>query len=117
VQAQIIPLEPSIAEYDFTVPIQGATYRFDVRWNEAAAAWYFDLTDPAGALVVAGVKIVLGTLLGKSSGHELFARGGVFLAYDTTKTDTEATFDDIGRRVLLLFVPMDVFAFKKNLAT
>ncbi len=79
---------------------------FDVHWNDRDSAWYFSLLDSAGLTIISGVKIVLGTALARSSAHAFFSTN--FLkAFDTSGQNREATFDDIGVRVILLHATVD----------
>ncbi len=100
-----IPFAPSIGEYDFTSVIGGIAYVFDVRWNARAAAWFFDVREASGIFVMRGIKIVLGCYLGRLSNHPLFANG-VMVAVDLSGAEREATFDDLGRRVAIQYIPV-----------
>ncbi len=111
-----IPLIPSEPWYTLTVPLDnpegdGTTaYVFVVRWNERDEHWYFDLLEQDNTAILTGVRIVLGTYLGRRSRHPLL-RGGVFIAIDTTGEGRDAAFDDLGTRVVLrYFTVQDVMA-------
>lgn len=103
-----IPLTPSEPWYTVTVPIDnpegdGTTpYVFELRWNDFDASWYFHLSQVDGTAILTGVRIVLGMFLGRRSNHELL-KNGVFIAIDTTGKGRDATFDDLGTRVLLRY--------------
>lgn len=100
----ILPFIPSVAAYEFSVEIDGVSYTFVVRWNSRAAAWYFDVLE--GITPVArGLKIVLGTYLGRGITHDLF-RLGAIVAVDTAQEGRDATFDDLGTRVEVRHLPM-----------
>lgn len=99
-----IPFQPSIGLYRFGTPIDDSSYVFDVRWNSRDAAWYFDVREADLTPIVYGVKIVLGTYLGRRKNHRLFRRG-VMVATDTTGQGREATFDDLGARVVVRWIP------------
>jgi hypothetical protein len=73
-------------------------YTFDVRWNTRDEAWRFDMYDPDGILMVAGVKIVLNTPLGRRSAHPFF-NNNTIRAVDTSLSNLDPGFDDIGYRV------------------
>lgn len=95
-----LPVAPSDPNNQFQVSLNDDVYTFDVRWNTRDEAWYFDLTDAEGRVIVAGVKIVLGALLGRRSSHPFF-RQNVLVAIDTTLENRDPGFDDLGTRVLL----------------
>ena len=95
-----IPILPGDPNNQFQVVLNDAVYTFDVRWNTRDEAWYFDLTDSEGRLIVAGIKIVLGALLGRRSSH-LFFRNNVLVAIDSTLANQDAAFNELGVRVFL----------------
>lgn len=101
-----VPFVPSVPSYSMTVPIEGASYALDVRWNERAGAWYFDVRELDGAPIALGIKIVLGAYLGRQSNHPLFL-SGTFVAHDTSRRKREAGLDDIGTRVVVLYATND----------
>jgi hypothetical protein len=74
------------------------TYTFDVRWNTRANAWYFDMYDPDGIIMVAGVKVVLNTPLGRRSAHPFFSNNAI-IAIDSAVPRRDPGFDDISERV------------------
>lgn len=78
---------------DFGVP-----YLFDVRWNARAASWYFDMFEADETPIISGVRIVLGTYLGRRCTHDFFRRG-VLVAVDTSGAGRDAGLDDLGARV------------------
>lgn len=100
-----IPFAPSIGAYRFATVIGTGSYTFDVRWNTRDAAWYFDVSDSDGAFIVVSVKVVLGAYLGRRSNHPLFANG-VLVAVDLSGQELDATFDDLGTRVALQYIPV-----------
>lgn len=95
-----IPVIPSDPNNQFSVVLNDELYTFDIHWNRSDNAYYFDLLDSEGQYIVAGVKIVLGTLLGRRSAHPFFEQN-VLVAIDSTPTNQDASFDDLGVRVFL----------------
>lgn len=98
----IIPLL-SDASYRFATNIEDENFIFYLRWNSRDSAWYFDLLEQDGTMIVRGVKVVLGAPLARSTVHRLFT-DGVFVARDTTKSGKEPTLDDLGTRVQLWYM-------------
>lgn len=104
----LIPFVPSVPNYRLATIIEDVEYLFDVRWNardnvdpetgEALGAWYFDVRESDETPIACGLKIVLGTYIGRHVNHTLF-RDGVFVAVDTERTRREATLHDLGTRV------------------
>ncbi len=97
-----LPFVPSIPNYRVATTLDGTQYVFDVRWNGREGAWYFDIRTEDATLIRAGIKIVLGALLG---GREASAEmpAGVFLASDLAGTGTDAGIDDLGARVCVYY--------------
>lgn len=94
----ILPFQPSIPNYRFETILNDLPYVFDVRWNERDSAWYFDLYEEDTHPIELGIKVVIGTYLGRTSTHPLFARG-VLAVIDTSGAYEDAGFDDLGTRV------------------
>jgi hypothetical protein len=88
-----------------SIPFQRARtskYVVDLRWNERAAAWFMDLYDEAESPIRVGIKVVIGTWLGRRSVDPRFPPGAI-VAIDTSGAGRDATLDDLGTRVILLF--------------
>lgn len=102
----VLPFVPSVPAYDFSVDIDGVSYTFDVRWNDRAGVWYVDVIESDGAPVAYGLAIVLGAYIGRGRVHDLFQRG-VFVARDTSRRGLDASLDDLGTRVEVLYLPID----------
>lgn len=104
---QILPLIPGEAEYRFTTTLADRDYAIRVYWNERDEAWYLDIAELDGAgerPVFYGIKVVLGSALGRTSKHPLF-RHGQLMALDYSGTGQDATFWDFGVRVVVAYVP------------
>lgn len=99
--ALVLPFDSSSPYYTFTTTIEGAEYRFNVRWNGRDAAWYFDVLELDNTPIVHGVKVVLGCYLGRHTNHPLF-RQGVIVATDLSSAGRDATVDDLGTRVVVM---------------
>lgn len=100
---QIIPLDVRDGSPNFRIGVSldfGVPYLFDVRWNSRDSSWYMDVLEADETAIVSGVRLVLGTYLGRRTRHPLFARG-VFVMFDSSGSGAEATLDDLGTRVQL----------------
>ena len=102
-----LPVVGSIAHYDFTTTIGNATYKLELNWNTREQFWYMGVTDANGNVLLAGIKLVLGTFLGRAAHGFSPFKDGVFVCYDSTRKGQEASFDDIGGRVKLRYIPSE----------
>lgn len=99
----VLPFVPSEPFYQFATVIEDQNYVFDVRWNGRDSAWYFDVQTETNEVIRRGIKVVLGAYLGRVSTHALFENGAI-VALDTSRKQVDATFDDIGVRVFVLYL-------------
>ena len=99
-----LPFVASEFNYRVTTLLDDTEYIFDVRWNGRDEAWYFDLSDAEGTLIRAGTKIVLGSYLGRRSVDSRYPNG-VFAASDLSGGNRDATYTDLGTRVVVFYYP------------
>ncbi len=100
-----LPLVPGLGHYTFTTTLSDVPFEFEVRWNERDGAWYLSMYDTDGTPMAEGMKIVLGAFLGRRSVHPWFAEN-ILAVVDTTLTEVDATFDDLGVRILVKHWPV-----------
>lgn len=98
----VIPFQPSTAYYSFATVLDGNTYTFRVHWNHREDAYYFDLLDQFGNLIIAGIKVVLGVELGWRCQDPRFPPGAMAAA-DTSGSGVDPGFADLGGRVIVLY--------------
>lgn len=100
----VLPFVPSVGHYDFDCSIADALYTFEVRWNSREnvdkngvpqGAWMFDIYEADETVVAQGLKINIGSYMGRYSTHSLF-QNGVFAAIDVSGDYLDPTFDDLG---------------------
>lgn len=93
---------------EFDTVLDGVSYTVQHYWNTRDEAWYLNLLDVNGDPIFSGIKIVLGVALGRRVTDPRMP--GVFAARDlaaTTLNDQrDATFDDLGSRVVVDFYPL-----------
>jgi hypothetical protein len=115
--ATVLPFVGSIQSYRITTTIGSSKYQFDVRWSDRDSAWYFDLSDAAGAPIIKGSKITLGAYIGRLGATVPPLRDGILVALDLSRSGQEATFDDLGTRVQVRYVPIEDFIARLNTST
>lgn len=98
-----IPLRVGVPFYDLQVPLDGTTYTLQVRWNTRYSAWYMDVLDEQGStMLVGGLALLLGAAISaKVTGRPY---PGFFVMLDTSGTNVDAGFSDLGDRVLLEYL-------------
>lgn len=111
---QQIPFTPGDPSYEFETQLGSETVRFVVYWNSRDEAWYFDLRSADNRPIAHGIKIVLGVPLGRRVAHPIFRRG-MLVAIDVSGTGRDATLDDLGVRVRVVY--MTGFEYAALIAT
>ena len=101
-----IPLIPSEPNYRFSTELAGVSFLIDIRWNERSESWYMDVLSEDETQLLSGMAIVLGTLIGIRS-TTIGRPDGQFIVSDLTGKGLDATFDDLGIRVLMYFYTVD----------
>lgn len=103
-----IPLEPGLPHQAFRVDLDGATYVLELRWNSRAEEWFIRLSD-GDEKPISSTKVALGV--------PLFCRSvdprrplGKFFALDTAGRGEDAAFEDLGRRVQLVYADAESVA-------
>lgn len=98
-----IPTSTTLANYRFTIELDGAVYGLALFFNSRDERWYYDLFDETGTLLRAGLKAATGwpsLRLDKSRNRP---PGDIF-AIDPTSLDTEPGLNDLGDSVTLTYV-------------
>ena len=101
---QQLPLTSAFPSYRFGTSLDGKQFTIDVRWNSRDAAWYMDVLTEDGTPVRHGIKLVLGTLLGRRVASPDYP-DGVLTAVDLARLNRDATLTDLGDRVAVIFIP------------
>lgn len=104
--AERLPFDSAAEDYLVTVPLDGVTYRLRVRWNGRAAAWLLDLLTDDGTPIVHGRRLAVG--------HDIWQQAryrpvppGVLIPYDTERTQRDPGRQDLGGRVVGLYVTLE----------
>lgn len=101
---QILPLVPfteTVREYYFATTIADVTYNVRAYWNDRDEAAYLDIRDVNDEAIMLGVKVVLGTNLGRTYDDALVNLGAL-MALDLSGQLRDATAEDFGRRVIVI---------------
>lgn len=90
---------------DFTVftELEGVAYGFRYRWSDREGSWFLDLLDAAGAVVLAGRKLVADLPLLFRFVDPRLPPGDLFVV-DTTGSGQPPSYGDLGRRILVQYL-------------
>lgn len=102
-----LPIVQESAWFSFATELDGAGFTFTWRWNDRAAAWFFDLADSDGGVIATGVKLVVNLPLLVPFHANARCPAGELIAIDTTGQGLDAEFEDLGRRVVVLYASED----------
>lgn len=92
----------TIPYYTQKVTLDGQTFTLEFKWNIREEFWYMNLLNDDNVAIVSGIKIVTNWPLLRRVTNEERPLGD-FFAYDITDVGTEAGFEELGERVLLLY--------------
>lgn len=101
--ASNLPFVPSLNNYRFSTKLESTQYVFDVYWNDRDNAWHFDISDATAAPIAYGLKVVLGTIIGRTITDARFPTG-IFLVADTSSQGLDAGYDDLGARIIVQYI-------------
>ena len=96
-----IPVVPSVSSQTMRVELNGAFYTLKVTWNIRLEAWVLSISDEDQVLLVSELTLVQGAeLLGP---YPAVQGLGAMEVVDTEGHYAEATLDNLGDTVLLLY--------------
>lgn len=101
-----IPLRNDMPVAEFQVELDGQTFTIEQRWNFRSEQWTFSLADALGVPIFEGVGGVVDFPLGRRVQDERMPPGFLMLK-DTAGQHREATFQDLGLRVQLIYMTRD----------
>lgn len=111
--ADLIPFIQSDNNYQLTVPLTGDSgtdnFIINTRWNSRDAAWYIDIYENDYTPVALGLKLVLGSNIGRSYKHKVFFQEHFLQVVDTSGSRKDAAYDDLGGRIVVVHMSMSEF--------
>ena len=97
-----LPVAADVPYQSFSTTLNGAVYRIRLRYNTRAGFWSLDLADAAGAPLLSGLAIRLGTDLLSQFASEGFPPGKLF-AVNWVAAHREPDRETFGRDVSLVY--------------
>ena len=105
-----LPINQTSAHFGFRCELDGITWTFTFRWNHRSGQWCFDLGDSSGNLLITTIPIVPGFPLLDRWRNRTGTPAGDIRAFVTDGVTTDLAFEDLGRRVQLVYLsPSEVF--------
>ena len=100
-----IVIEQITPRFSQEVELDGRTYRFTFEWNDRDASWTFNLADVDGVEHLQGVRVSVGLpLIARFRNPAL--PPGILEAIDTTDSNLDPLYGDLGSRVALVYTPV-----------
>lgn len=97
----VVPTSQTLPSYRERVQFDGTAFQLRFRWNDRLQAWFFDVEDEDGAVLVYARRVVIDSLLLRQFRYVVGIPAGLITAFDTTLRDLPPLLDDFGTRVLL----------------
>ena len=98
-----IPVFEQNPAYEYSIQLEGVSYRLTFTWNERTKAWYLDIADDNGTEIVSGKRIIhTWPLFGRYALDTL--PPGSFFALVLDDSDLDPLFEDLGTRVSLTYL-------------
>lgn len=99
-----IPSGSEFPDYTERVELDGEVYQLRFRWNTRAECWFLDIADDAGAPLVYGRRLSVDAAIIHQVRHRVGMMPGELLPFDTTPRQLDATIEDLGTRVVVLYL-------------
>jgi hypothetical protein len=95
----------SYPDQTVSVTLEGLLVTLKVRWNERATSWFMDIIDDAEEPILTGRRIMVDwPIVFGGAIHDERMPPGTFYATDTSGAGIDPLVDDLGTRVLLLYI-------------
>lgn len=99
-----IPVTPGTACTIERVSLEGSIYTLRMVWSERLDAWLLDIMTNEGVPIAQGLPLRAGVPINNAVRHLPGMPPGLFVVYDSTQQGNDPTFDDLGVRVLLIYL-------------
>lgn len=99
----LIPTATSNPHFVMQTQLDGLTYTIRVHWNEREGAFYLDVGDVDNVPIVTGRKLVADWPLLHRVRDEGKPPGEIYVV-DKTGEGVDPGFDDLGKRVVLIYI-------------
>lgn len=102
---EVIPLDPSLASYDFEVELSLKSYKFDIEWNTRSEFWTIYLYDAQNNLIAQAVPQTNYPLFINNSNENL--PDGLLWIIDQTGKNQDITRTNFGTDIILVYETLD----------
>ena len=98
-----IPLPTGVPQFVEQTQLDGLTFTIRIHWNERESAWYLEIGDVDGVVIVASRKLVANWPLLQRVTDERKPPGEIY-CIDLTDEGVDPGLDDLGERVDLVYI-------------
>ncbi len=102
----ILPLLTDLGvtpRYRFQCELEGATYTFELIYNDRDDVWYIQIGDGQANFLAGSQRVVLGTSLFGRYKNTAGMPPGMFVCVDTSSQSSDAGLADLGSRVQIWY--------------
>lgn len=99
----ILPHQKDTPRFQFEIDLDAVSVIFRFEWNDRLDSWFFDLLTTAEEPIVSGVRVTVGIPLWNRF-RDPRIPPGILEAVDTSGAGVDPAFEDLGDRVLLVYV-------------
>lgn len=104
-----LPINQEGPHFGFTTELDQVSYGCTFRWNDRDDCWRLDFADGNGDPIISGRKVLTSQSLLASSSDPRLPKG-VLVAIDSGGQNLNPGFEDLGRRVQLVYFSADELA-------
>jgi len=92
--------------HDYQVDLEGSVYRYVLTYRERQESWYLDLYGSDDSALIMGKRLSINWPI--LTGHvNAGLPPGQILLLDSSASEAECSYADLGNRCLLVYVPAD----------
>ena len=95
--------------WDMIVQLEGLQYIFEFLWSDRETCWYLNISDQGDNALATGIKLTVSwPLLRHFVVNPALPQGTLFCQDMTGNSDDIASPEELGQRVLLMYITSDV---------
>lgn len=100
----VVDTSQQLFDYRQRVSLDDVSFELRFRWNTRMRAWFVDIADEDGVVLVYARRCIIEWTLLRQSRHLAGIPPGEFVNIDTTNRDVPPIENDFGTRVLMMYL-------------